>query len=141
MTDAKGKAAKPRGDSVEVARDSDGQGAYLVTRDEFGETSARLYANVRGTPITRAREKRLATVFEIVANNLSDVYRSDDDPSDWGRSMGITIAEIRIAPHGGFIRDVIVETDANVAMAPYPSNAFAGFGRHVNALLSAWGLM
>jgi hypothetical protein len=141
MTDQEEGAARHPNGAVQIVRDSSAEDAYLVTRDEFGDTSARLYVNDRGTPMKRARQKRVASVFEVAADNLSAAYTADDDPNDWGRSMGITIAEFSVASNGSLEREVIVETDANAALAPYPTEAFAGFGRGVNELLSAWGVL
>lgn len=140
MSDRTGQA-RQGGQNVKVVRASGENSLYLSTRDEFAETAAKIYVNERGTPMNRARRKRVTSVFEIGADNLSEVYTAEDDPHDWGRSMGITIAEITIAPDGSLERDVIVESDANAALAPYPAEAFAAFGRGVNELLSAWGIM
>ncbi|NBB91059.1 MAG: hypothetical protein GVY23_07620, partial [Spirochaetes bacterium] len=76
MSEDIGETAREEERNIQVHYEPETGTRYLIARDEFGATWGRLYLNDRGTPLKRARRKRVATLFEIAADNLSDVYRA-----------------------------------------------------------------
>lgn len=119
-------------------RDPKSGNLYLTAKDIITKKEARIYTNWNCTPLSRARDKFPDTILEFQGYSLSEVYRADDDPEDWGQSFCVVIREYTIDSAGKVDSRVFDKTDSNAASYPYEDNEFFGLGRGVNMLVEKW---
>ena len=123
---------------IKVISNSKSGKLYLAADNILKETEALFYINWNGTPLNTSREKQPCDIIEIEASNLSEVYRADDDPDDWGQSFSIILNEYSLDDKGEVTKTELIEADANVAFYPFEDSEFYNLGKGVNKLVEEW---
>ncbi len=124
-----------RGTGISVNRDPEKNCCYFTTEDVIQDGTARIYTNWNLTHMRRSREKHPQQVYEFHGYGLSEVFRADDDPTDWGQTLCITITWFSVDSAGNVEREEILTMDSNLRFYPYQNGDHLGFGKGINRVI------